>query len=123
MKSTILFLGSLVLKASSSMKSTVLLPFLGSFLLKASSAGANAVLEPVLERARVSCNAVYNTPCARTNSKWLSSQVAAVTTQEFVDLITQGHYNIDTGFYGVLPLCHFKSNKEVRRSWCQSEPG
>jgi len=78
-----------------------------------------------LEPARVSCDAAYSAPCARTNSQWLavnsanainqrleqhlwqqqqqqkgfSNELFNQTLQESWDDINNGTYNMDTGFY------------------------
>ena len=66
-------------------------------LLQVGTAGAQ---QQLLQPARVSCNAAYSAPCARTNAKWL----AVTSAQHFRDpdfllQVNGGYHNMDTGFY------------------------
>jgi hypothetical protein len=65
--------------------------------------------EPQL--SRVSCDASYNAPCARSNSEYLAREVArafdvqiseGVTSDDILAQITAGDYNIETEFYPFL---------------------
>lgn len=56
-----------------------------------------------LEPARVSCNAAYSAPCARTNAEYLATTIAAYeltgSAEDFFGSINAGAFNFDTGFY------------------------
>lgn len=58
--------------------------------------------------ARVSCNAAYNTPCSRINSRWLATTIAGklrvldtagYRPEQYLRDITMGERNYETGFY------------------------
>ena len=66
------------------------------------------------EPARVSCNAAYSAPCARTNAEWLAKTSAALIADriqkataeaslllldEIWENVSQGEYNMERGFY------------------------
>lgn len=58
--------------------------------------------------ARISCNAMYNAPCSRINSEWLTMDTAyrldrkyadGIPSSEFLADVTNKVYNLDQGFY------------------------
>lgn len=81
--------------------SSVLLLFqvLLTFLSGVSAVSAQEALEP----ARVSCNAAYSAPCARTNAEYLATTIASYQigggNDNLFGIISSGAFNRDTGFY------------------------
>ena len=61
-----------------------------------------------LRPARISCNAAYNAPCSRVNSKWLATHTArqleqmdaaGIVPAEYLLQVTNKTFNLDKGFY------------------------
>ena len=85
-------------RSASSSSVLLLLQVLLTFFASIIAVSSQAALEP----ARVSCNAAYSAPCARTNAEYLATTIAASQIGNgdgfFAD-INSGVFNRDTGFY------------------------
>ena len=78
--------------------SGLLLQVLLTFLSGIIAVSAQAALDP----ARVSCNAAYSAPCARTNAESLATTIAVYPfrgSDAFFGNINSGAFSRDTGFY------------------------